>query len=363
MGAEAQDRQDLSPPPSAEKKSSPAASPFRLRDGLYILGIALLLALGLRTCVLEGFRIPSESMERSLLVGDFVLVSKLHYGPRLPRTIGVPLTDWYLKDVELPHLRLPGFTEPRRGDAVVFNYPLDNAPIDRRLHYIKRLVGLPGDSVALRGKKLYVNGGYVSLGETMQQRWVARTAPGFIFPVDSLRALGASQIAILEREQGQIAFEATPALADAVASWQGVTTVTAYVQERASGFGPRIFPPGSTFSRDHYGPLYVPARGDTVTLTAENWLLYRDLIKRYEHRQAVMFSGNRFLIDSVETTQYVVGQDYYFVLGDNRDSSIDSRVWGFVPKDHLVGKAVIIYFSWDAVARNVRFDRLFTTIR
>jgi len=368
MGVEAQGQQDLSPSPSAvtpapEDEARPKVSRFRLRDGVQILGIALLLALGLRTFVLEGFRIPSESMERSLLVGDFVLVSKLRYGPRLPRTIGIPLTDWYLKDVELPHVRLPGFAQPRRGEAVVFNYPAGNAPVDRRLHYIKRLVGLPGDSVALHGKKLYVNGVYEPPGEMMQQRWVAQTAPGSIFPIDSLRALGASQIAILEREQGQVAFEATASLAGGVASWQGVTTVAPYVQARMPSPGPRVFPSGSVFSRDHYGPVYVPARGDTLTLSAATWPLYRDLIQRYEHHQAQMVTGDRFLIDSVETKHYVVGQDYYFVLGDNRDSSIDSRAWGFVPKDHLVGKAVVIYFSWDAVERKVRLDRLLTKIR
>ena len=354
------------PPDSADEappaESKPARSTFRLRDGLQILGIALLLALFMRTCVLEGFRIPTESMEQSLLVGDFVLVSKLHYGPRLPMTVGVPLTNWYVGGVELPYARLPGFTSIRRGDAVVFNYPRDRAPLDRRLHYIKRVVGLPGDSVALRDKHLYVNDTLVPLGETMQHRWIAETAPDYLFPLDSLRALGASQVAVLEREQGKVAFVAPRAVTEVVASWDGVTRVEPYVQAQNASFGVRIFPRGSGFGRDHYGPLYVPARGDTILLTKSNWLYYQDLIEHYEHHQARLLPLGDFEIDGARTTHYVIEQDYYFVLGDNRDSSVDSRIWGFVPMDHVVGKAVFVYFSWEAEQRRLRSERLFKGI-
>ena len=119
-------------PPSKDgppSKSKAAPLTFRLRDGLQILGIALLISLFLRGCVLEGFRIPTESMEKSLLVGDFVLVSKLHYGPRLPMTLGLPLTNWYFENVELPYARLPGFSSIRRGDVMVFNYPREAVKI------------------------------------------------------------------------------------------------------------------------------------------------------------------------------------------------------------------------------------------
>ncbi len=122
MPAEAQ---DIQPEPTAgiATEAGPKPSSFTLRDGLQVLAAALLIALFLRACVLEGFRIPSESMEKSLVKGDFVLVSKLHYGPRLPMTLGVPLTNWYFEDLDLPYLRVPGFTSIRHGDAIVFNYP------------------------------------------------------------------------------------------------------------------------------------------------------------------------------------------------------------------------------------------------
>ena len=341
--------------------AGPKRASFTLRDGLQVLGAALLIALFLRACVLEGFRIPSESMEKSLVKGDFVLVSKLHYGPRLPMTVGLPLTNWYFEDLDLPYLRLPGFTAIRRGEVIVFNYPVAETPVERRVHYIKRVAGLPGDSISLRDKTLYVNGTPVPLAETMQHGWNATMAPEVSFPVDSLRALGASEINV--RGRSRVSFVATPALADVVASWDGVTEVNANVQARDPSFGMRIFPPGSAFGRDHYGPLYIPAQGDTLILSESNWHMYRDLIERYEQHQARVLPNGAFEIDSVRTTQYIVEQDYYFVLGDNRDSSVDSRVWGFVPMDHVVGKAVFVYFSWDAEQGRLRTERIFKGVR
>ena len=344
----------------ATENPNAKGSSFTVRDGLQILGIALLIALFLRAFVLEGFRIPSESMEESLVKGDFVLVSKLHYGSRLPMTLGVPLTNWFLEDTRLPYVRLPGFTDIQRGDAIVFNYPVEQAPVDRRIHYIKRVVGLPGDSVALHDKQLYVNGTAVPLAETMQQSWVVTTTPGMPFPVDSLRALGASEINV--RARSRITFVATPTLAETVSSWEGVVRLAPNVQAQDPSFGMRIFPAGSSYGRDHYGPLSIPARGDTLTLSASNWLMYRDLIQRYEQHQARVLPNGSFEIDSVRTNQYVVEQDYYFVLGDNRDSSVDSRVWGFVPEDHIVGKAVFVYFSWDREQGRIRTERILSRV-
>jgi signal peptidase I len=344
-------------------KPAEQANAFRLREGFKVLLIALVVALFVRTFVLEGFRIPTESMEKSLLVGDFVLVSKLHYGPRLPLTIGIPLTDWYLRDASLPYLRLPGFTQVQRGDAIVFNYPLDLAPVDRRVHYIKRVVALPGDSLALRDKHLYVNGRRVAPLPTMQQRWHARMDAAARFPLDSLWAYGATQVTRLGRSVDEIAFEATETVAQQVAQWPQVQQVTPYVQDNDPGFGMRIFPIGSGFGRDNYGPLHVPQRGDTLIVNDETWLQYKELITRHEGHQARLLPGGIPEIDGVQTTQYVVEQDYFFVMGDNRDSSVDSRVWGFVPRDHIVGKAILIYFSWDAEAGKPRFDRLLRTVQ
>jgi signal peptidase I len=124
----------------------------------------------------------------------------------------------------------------------------------------------------------------------------------------------------------------------------------------------RIFPEGSGFGPDNYGPLYVPARGDTLRLTPDNWPVYADVIRRYEGHEAELRADGSFLIDGQPADRYVVAQDYFFVMGDNRDSSYDSRIWGFVPADHLVGKAILVYFSWDHEQKRPRSERLFDRI-
>ncbi|MDX1548068.1 MAG: signal peptidase I, partial [Rhodothermales bacterium] len=214
--------------------------PPRLRNGLLLVAAALLAALLVRAVAIEGFRIPSESMEGSLLVGDFVLVSKLHYGPRLPMSLGIPLTDVYARGVELPYLRLPGFTEVRRGDAVVFNYPPDTGPVDRRMHYIKRVVGLPGDTVAIRGKEVYVNGRRLDLGQGVQQRWVAHTTAPAAVSFDTLAALGAASVQMRGRRRDQLTFEGTRAAARRVEALAAVERVEPYLRDDPH-FAVRIF--------------------------------------------------------------------------------------------------------------------------
>lgn len=344
---------------SEPKTKSATRRPYQFKDGLKILLFSLVLALGVRTFVFEGFRIPTESMEQSLLVGDFVLVSKLHYGPRLPLSIGIPLTTAYFEKLDLPYLRIPGFSSVRRGDAVVFNYPIENGPIDRRTHYIKRMVGMPGDSITIIDKIAYVNGEEILALPSVQQRWVAHTSRDATFPLDSLRAVGATQISFQGRN-GRVFFEATAEVANQVERWNEVTSITPYIQPTENAR--RIFPIGSAFGKDQYGPLYVPAKGDTLELSEETWPFLKEIIQRYEGHTAYRRPDGVIEVDGVEAMTYVVEKDYYFLMGDNRDSSVDSRYWGYVPRDHLVGKAVMIYFSRDYEERRIRWDRVLSII-
>ncbi|GIV59072.1 MAG: signal peptidase I [Rhodothermaceae bacterium] len=338
---------------------------LRTRDWLAAFGVAVVAALLLRAFCLQAFRIPTSSMEKNLLAGDFVLVSKLHYGPRLPRSVGLPLTGWYLPDVTLPHVRVPGFSRIRRGDVIVFNYPAEEGPVDRKTHYIKRVVGLPGETLSIRNKVTHIDGVPLPLMPGMQQKWVVRAEPGAVLPLEELEARGASLLSVQGglRTGGRIAFEATRDVAEEVASWNAVASVEPLVTPPQAGLRLRTFPPGRGFSPDHYGPLYIPARGDTLHLTDESWPVYERLIRRYEGHDARRLDDGRFLIDGVLTDRYVVEQDYYFVMGDNRDNSQDSRVWGFVPMDHVVGKAVLVYFSWDLERHTPRFERILHRIR
>ena len=327
-------------------------------------GFAIALALGaalfIRGFLFEAFRIPSESMENTLQVGDFVLVSKLHYGPRLPHTLGVPFSDYYVPGLEFKSRRLPGFSEVDRYDVVVFNVPTENKPIDRKTHYIKRVIGLPGDTISVQDKIPFINGHPLLMQGTMKQRWKAIVNPDSDFSADRLTDLGVNQVYLPRRKGDPVVFESSVDIAEEVATWKDVLGVVPQVS--GSSFRTRVFPERSGFNLDNYGPLYVPAKGDTVELNEVTWTLLEDIITRYEGHKVLELPSGQFEIDDIPVTNYVIQQDYYFAMGDNRDSSLDSRTWGFVPQSHVVGKAVLVYFSWDAQRQRVRSERLFNGI-
>ncbi|MCH8030687.1 MAG: signal peptidase I [Bacteroidetes bacterium] len=331
----------------------------RLKTWLKVIFVALFAALILRVFAFEAYRIPSASMEDTLLVGDFLFVSKLHYGARTPITLGIPFTGWYLKDFELPAVRLPGFTSVQRNDVVVFNYPPDDAPIDRRMHYIKRVMALPGDTLSILEKRVVVNGEELPLPGGARQFWRATAEDETAMPTrDTLSALGFK--GRMDRlGPGEWLFEGTTAQAEAFSAFDGVDTVESYLRLR--GDRSATFPSGGGYSLDDYGPIVVPRRGATVTLDDATWRLYREVITRYEGTTAQRVAGG-FEIAGAMTNQYTFQQDYFFVMGDNRDDSADSRSWGFVPASHLVGKAVLIYFSWDSVEKRPRWGRVFRGI-
>lgn len=339
--------------------ASPPENRPRSALGLWarVVAVALVAAVVLRVFVVEAYRIPTPSMERTLRVGDFVLVSKLHYGPRTPSTLGLPFTERYL-DAELPSVRLPGFDRVRRGDVVVFNLPTEPGPVERRTPFVKRVVGLPGDTVEVVGKELRVNGTAVAEAPGVQRRWVVAMEPGVPFAPEAFRALGAP--APYERaDGGEWVARLTPAEADTVASWPAVRSVRPLVAERPEP----LFPLGRAQTPDDYGPVVVPRAGEAVRLDGTTWPLLHDVIARHEGHTARRFADGRYEIDGALVESYLVGQDYYFVLGDNRDDSSDSRRWGFVPRDHLIGKAVLVYFSWDEAEGRVRWGRLLRPVR
>lgn len=351
--------QDPSAPRAA---AAPARRQVTVRDWLLTLVIALSVAMVIRMFFIEAFRIPTSSMEKTLMAGDFVIVSKLRYGPRLPLTVGLPFLNLYVPGVELPGGRLPGFQKPARGDVIVFNFPREDAPIGRKTHYIKRIVGLPGDTLAIVEKVPRANGLHMPLAGAMQQKWLAIRKSARRFPIRRLEEAGVEELGPVGENLDGVAFQSTVALAREVGSWSEIESVQPLVTPRDAGRTLPMFPQGSGNVRDNFGPLYVPARGDVIRLTPASLPAYRDVIERYEgHDLAVR--GDTIIIDGRPQWEYVVEQDYFFVLGDNRDSSFDSRFWGFVPWDHVVGRATTIYFSWDPDDRAPRYDRMFTSVR
>ena len=334
----------------------------RGREWLDAVVFALLAALIIRAFFFEAFRIPTPSMERNLRVGDFLLVSKLHYGPRLPVTLGIPFTDIYWSGLELPYLRLPGLRSVERGDAVVFNWPPERGPVDRKTHYIKRAVGLPGDTLQVIDKVVYVNGEPLPLGEGMQQHWIVqKSGPRVELPGAVLREHGITESWRVEGRGDQVRINATPSARAAIEELPYVERVEpATLPPTARGMP--VFPPGSGFNRDQYGPIVVPRRGMTVALNDTTWSLYERAITRFEGHAARRRADGTFFIDGERAETYTFEQDYYFMMGDNRDDSQDSRAWGFVPADHLVGKAFLIYFSWDKERNVPRPGRIFDRI-
>lgn len=343
-------------------RPSPAV-PTRLAshvDELKTWGRALAYALVITTLlhffVVQPFVVPTPSMARTVIPGDYILVSKVHYGPRTPSTLGLPFAGAFLPGIELPSVRLPGFTEPQRGDVAVFNLPAEDGPVDRRTPYLKRLIGMPGDTLAIRDKVVYLNGEAQPAPPSAQQRWrVTMTGTQLWLSPKQLQALGAGT-SFGTRHTGTFEVSATRPVADRIAALPEVKSVSPAVITRAERFRESLFPHGFGNTTDSFHPIAVPQAGDVVSLTPETLPAYRTLIEHHEGHE-VHVRGETVYVDGHPARTYTVQHDYYFAMGDNRDNSLDSRFWGFVPKNHLVGKAVWTFFSWDEEADAPRLSR------
>lgn len=295
---------------SSDGASSEDAPRGFFREYGRVVLYALLIALFIKVFFIEAFGIPTPSMRNTLQVGDYLFVNKFVYGLRTPRAI--PLTG-----IRIPHVQIfPGLGSVQRGDIVVFEFPGSRGTIEQPsvLNYVKRCVGVPGDTVELAGKRLYVNGVRQELPPT------AMTAS---------RTLGRGDFDIA------------------------------------------IYPKGASFNRDWWGPMIVPYEDMEVELTLENVDMWRLFIEREGHTVRFTAEGD-IQVDGNEANRYVVEHDYYFMLGDNRDNSEDSRYWGFVPERNIIGEAMMIYWSWDAripfsrpfdLIASIRWDRMFGIVR
>ncbi len=338
----------------------PPKSAFR--EWADALIFALVVMLIVRTFLFDLFRIPTPSMENSLLTGDYLFVSKLHYGTRTPVTLGVPFTKLFVEGVRLPHTRLPGFTKVKRGDAVVFNYPPENKPVDRKEHYIKRIMGLPGETLEVRDKVVVIDGKPQPLLPTMQYLWaVYKNDPNVHLSEERLRLLGIKE-AHQTSDPSLVLVRATESGIQNVRALPYIDRVEPYIASPNAGYGAEMYPAGRGYTPDNYGPVLIPKKGMQTPLNNETWPVYGAVISRYEGHSAVQLADGSFRIDGKPAESYTFEQDYYFAMGDNRDNSEDSRFWGFVPMDHVVGRALLVYFSWDAEAHLPRFNRLFKLI-
>jgi signal peptidase I len=347
-----------------------------IREWADALLFAVIAASLIRWLLLEPFTIPTASMEKSLLVGDFLFVSKMHYGTRIPKTIlQVPLTHqkiWgtdipsYSEAVQLPYYRLPGFSKIKRNDVVVFNFPEEHwYPVDLKTNYIKRAVGIPGDVLEIKDTQLYINGQTGENPEEMQFSYDVLTSRQLNVEFFDQYGINPDSYFGFSDNSGYLVY-ATERVIEDLKQASVVTSVKKRTNKSTQGDG-NIFPDGAFFgwNKDHFGPLEIPGEGWTIELNEENIRKYGYTIEKFERLDDVRIEGNDLYIDGEIQSQYTFKQDYYFMMGDNRHDSLDSRFWGFVPEDHVVGKAWFLWLSLEkhkSFLSKVRWNRFFKSI-
>lgn len=324
----------------------------------------------------QNYTIPSSSLEKSLLVGDYLYVSKVAYGPRRPITpLTMPLTQhnmpqWlgggksYIEKPQCSYRRVPGFGKIKQNDIVVFNYPMEDfRPVDRKENYVKRCVALPGQTLEIRDRIVYTDGVANKEPDNVQYFYEVQTTRPI--PEKLRRQLGISYEDLANRNaSGTLyALPLTNASVEALRKRDDfVVSVTPY-EMPTEGVFPESKKTG--WSIDNFGPLWIPAKGETLKLTLDNLPFYERCISVYEgHTVAV--ADSVITIDGTPADSYTFAMDYYWMQGDNRHNSLDSRYWGFVPENHIVGKPRFIWLSLDKDRRfgdgKIRWKRMFTPV-
>ena len=358
--------------------------------------------------IFQMYVIPTSSMERSLLVGDYLYVSKVAYGPQMPNTpLSFPFVHHtmpfsqtkksFSEAIKWPYHRLKGLKPIRRNDVVVFNFPAGDTvlledpavtyydvvrefersfgkeegrkrlnqeytiisrPVDKRENYIKRCIAIPGDSLEIRDGRAFINGEPQEPVPGLQYSYIVQTSSPFTqYAIDNLG------IREYTGNGSGYYMTLTDETAEKVKALNNVISVRRDIYTPNNGVFPQWDEP--RWSQDNYGPIWIPAKGATVRLTTENLPLYRRIIEAYEGHELEERDG-KIYIDGAEAAEYTFAMNYYWMMGDNRHNSADSRFWGFVPEDHIVGKASFVWLSLDANKRfpaNIRWDRLFRKVR
>ncbi|RZK10969.1 MAG: signal peptidase I, partial [Flavobacterium sp.] len=418
-------------------KDRSLVSPTKTGDTVSSLLFAIVVATLVHTYVMQPFTIPTSSLEKTLLVGDFLFVSKFHFGARTPMTTvaapmvhdTIPLINVksYLNKPQLPYFRIPGLQKIEKNDIVVFNWPVDTVykffdrsgrsttkPVDKKSNYVKRCVGTPGDVFSIKDGLVFIDGKELILSDRAKPQYIYKVYAKNGVSGELLKETGSTEfirtyiikpssqeqitavspyvLASTENndrsytiktnytgipnkvisETGLYAQEVYEAETDVNLTFEGAdklrksTTIDSVIKV-IEAVDNRIFPHDGKWSGDNFGPITIPAEGATVQLTSENLPLYERIIGVYENND-LKVNGDEIRINGAIAKSYTFKQDYYWMMGDNRHRSEDSRYWGFVPADHIVGKPVFIWMSldqtigWNKAIDKIRWERMFTTV-
>jgi len=413
-----------------KKRNGKNSTVIEWLDALIFAVIAVTL---INIFLFQNYRIPTPSMEKTLLVGDHLAVSKVAYGPRMPNTpIAFPFTQHTMPFtggkgkswsdlVHWKYKRLKGFGHVKNDDIVVFNFPAGDTvcleqqaisyyeilreqmemftaediragralksreeyyararqmvwneytviyrPVDRRDNYVKRCVGIPGDTIRISGGKLFVNNTVAKVHDTQQTSYYVRTNGTRINPkaFERMDISKSDQSLMLSGTVYKLPLTAENA--QTISGFANVTGIEADYN-RPGEYTPAVFPhdPQYRWNQDNFGPLWIPKKGTTVKIDMTNISLYTSVIDIYEEND-LEIRDSLILINSKPADSYTFKMDYYWMMGDNRHGSSDSRYWGFVPEDHIVGRPVIVWLSIDKEAdgfRKIRFNRFFKGAR
>jgi signal peptidase I len=370
----------------AEEKKSP------LVEWAEAITFAVVAATLIRFLFMEAYTIPTPSMENSLLVGDFLFVSKFHYGTRTPKTpLQIPLTHqkiWftnipsYVEWIQLPQYRLPGISQVKSGDVVVFNIPPrqlnDNKdyPVDLKTNYIKRCIAAAGETLEIKDKKIFIDGKPFQDHKLVQ--WSYQVVANGLINQRNLDRLGIGEedYQVTGRPDDnsvEYIMWLTSDKAAELRSLPFIKSVTEEVQDQSYSIFPYADYYGNgagtenqlNWTLDNFGPLWIPKKGSTISINDSTVALYGFIITHYDHQADARIDNKKLLIDGKEVNSYTFNQNYYFMMGDNRHNSLDSRYWGFVPEDHIVGKGFFIWLSLDpnkSFFSKVRWSRFFKMI-
>ncbi len=368
--------------------------PSKTGEWVSSIVFAIAAATFVHTYVMQPFTIPTSSLEKSLLIGDFLFVSKFHYGAKTPVSpIALPMVHdsipgtglrSYMKGIELPYFRIPGIQKVKRNEIVVFNWPSDSLalmwgdtsdkftykPVDKKTNYVKRCVGIAGDTLEVRNGYVFINGKQTVLPDR------AKTQFNYIVDTNN-KSFTQDEIVHKynvnpdeagydpNRKKYIINLDKEHALL--MKNDPKVVSIKRNIDAKGS-FDPQIFPhdPQYAWSQDNFGPLYIPAKGDILTLNKKTLPFYKRIVSEYEKNDFEIKDNGDIYINNIKTNTYKVKQDYYWMMGDNRQRSLDARYWGYTPFDHVVGKPVFIWMSLDqnetAINKKIRWERLFTTV-